>query len=381
VSTPVEELERRIDELRGAVRRAAAAGDRARARQLRSQLRAAESAWDDAVAELEFQSAQPGSAPRADAASQAGGERVDGGLPHGGLPGAESDGGPAGAESDGGLAGAGRDAWSAGAEPDGGLAGAGRDAGLAGAGRDAGLAGAGRDAGLAGAGRDAGLAGAGPDVELSDAETDDSRPRANGTRSLLPIREQVHQALTLIGVPAAPKLIVAVHDAFFSGPLVAARLTSIRRDEERSFRTAPHARAYYLCAALTADLLAPARGLLAVSTWPLELRVIGPLSPRVDYLTAAIAVADSVRRLPAPTPDATRLLWRFAVNIPGAHAGGRRAQPGLVAEAARAELTVHQEQDRAHRQAAAARAQAQLDEAGQLFGSRLAAAGRTAASW
>ena len=322
----MEELERRIDELRGAVRRAAAAGDRARARELRGELRAAESAWDDAVAELEFQSAQPRTAPRAawptSAASPPDGRQVDGGPPD--------------AEADAGL----------------------RHAGPA-------------DAGLA----DAGL----PVAGLSD-DPGDSRPRASGTRSLLPIREQVHQALTLIGVPGAPKLIVAVHDAFFSGPLVAARLTSIRRDEERSFRTAAHARAYYLCAALTADLLAPARGLLAVSTWPLAQRVIGPLSPRVDYLTAAIAVADGVRRLPAPTPDATRLLWRFAVNIPGAHAGGRRAQPGLVEQAARAELAVHRDQDLAHRQAAAARAQAQLDEAAQLFGSRLGAAGQTAAS-
>jgi hypothetical protein len=297
VTTPPEELERRIDDLRGAVRRAAAAGDRARARELRSELRAAENAWEDAVAELELHSAPPSGAPSA-------GERP-------------TDGGPDGEERDGDLAG----------------------------------------------------------------EVAASRSRTSGNRSLLPVREQVHQALTLIGVPAAPRLIVAVHDAFFSGPLVAARMTSLRRDEERSFRTAPHARAYYLCAALTADLLAPARGLLAVSTWSLDQRVIGPLSPRVDYLTAAIAVADSVRRLPAPSADATRLLWRFAVNIPGAQAGGRRAEPGLVAQAARAELAVHQDSDLAHRQAAAARAEAQLDEAGQLFGSRLSPAGQAAGNW
>lgn len=300
MSTPVEDLERRIDQLRGAVRRAAAAGDRALARTLRSELRAAEDAWEDAVAELEFQPA---------GRSLDGAADRDGQLPEAGVPDAEV-----------------------------------------------------------------------PAAELAGAEHAGARPRATEARPLLPIREQVHQALTLIGVPAAPKLIVAVHDAFFSGPLVAARLTSIRRDEERSFRTAPHARAYYLCAALTADLLAPARGLLAVSTWPVEHRVIGPLSPRVDYLTAAIAVADSVRRLPAPSADATRLLWRFAVNIPGAQAGGRRAEPGLVAQAARAELAVHADNDRAQRQAASVRAKAQLDEAGQLFGSRLGPAGQAAAS-
>ena len=40
--------------------------------------------------------------------------------------------------------------------------------------------------------------------------------------SLLPIREQVHQALALLGVPTAAKLIVAVNDAFFSRELAAA---------------------------------------------------------------------------------------------------------------------------------------------------------------
>ena len=40
-----------------------------------------------------------------------------------------------------------------------------------------------------------------------------------GLASLLPAREQVHQALTLLGTPAAPKLIAAVHAAFFAGQL------------------------------------------------------------------------------------------------------------------------------------------------------------------
>ena len=125
-------------------------------------------------------------------------------------------------------------------------------------------------------------------------------PRGRSPGTILPAREQVHQALTLLGAPAAPKLIVAVHDAFYPGGLPAAKLTSLRRDEERSFKTAPYARPYYICAALTAEHLASARGLLAVSTWPMRTRIIGPLSPRVDYLTAAIRIAQrlsgSIRR-------------------------------------------------------------------------------------
>ena len=148
-----------------------------------------------------------------------------------------------------------------------------------------------------------------------------------GLASLLPAREQVHQALTLLGVPAAPKLIGAVHSAFFTGQLTASRLASLRRDEERSYRAAPGARPYYLCPALTSDLLSPARALLCVSTWPLEQRIMGPLSPRADFLTAAIRTAEAARALSGTGPASIaveRLLRRFAMNIPGAGP----AQPG-----------------------------------------------------
>jgi hypothetical protein len=261
----MEEIERRIEELRAEVRRAAASGDRVRARVMRAELRDAEHLWDQALAILEEQSptAPAGSAP------------------------------------------------------------------------------------------------------------------ALRTGPLLPIREQVHQALTLLGAPAAQRLIVAVHEAFFGSPFAAARLTSLRRDEERSFRAAPYSRPYYLCAALTADLLAPARGLLAVSTWPMQQRVIGPLSPRVNYLEAAIRVAESLLRVPEPGPAAVRLLRQFAANIPGASQGAKPRPPQLVAAAARAELDIHHDEDLAARRAAAARARDQLDNVEQLFGSRMLMIPRT----
>jgi hypothetical protein len=192
--------------------------------------------------------------------------------------------------------------------------------------------------------------------------------------SLLPLREQVYQALSLLAVPAAPKLIAIVHEAFFASTFATAKLTSLKRDEERSFRAAPFARPYYICTALTADLLAPARGLLAASTWPMDRRVIGPLSPRVDFLSAAIRVAAAIERLPAPVPAASRLLWRFAASIPGAAQDTTRMEPRNVAEAAKAELGVHEAADEETRQAAAARARAQLDDAAQLFGTRLGTA-------
>jgi hypothetical protein len=185
------------------------------------------------------------------------------------------------------------------------------------------------------------------------------------------VREQVHQVLSLLSVPAEPKLITAVYGAFFAGEIVGAQLTSLRRDERRSFQSAPHARPYYLCCALTADRLVPARGLLAVSTWSMARRTIGPLSTRVDFLTAAIRLAEQVDGMGEPALPALKLLSRFATAIPGAAESLDSLRPTIVADAARAELAIHQEADRAHREAAASRARTRLDETRQLFGSAL----------
>ena len=263
----IEALERRIDELRVAVREAVLAGDRAAAGQRRSALRSAELAWEDALDE-------------------------------------------------------------------------------------------------------AAAAGAGPSAQAGPP--DEAEPPESSTLpgSLLPLREQVYEALSLLQVPAAPKLIATVHEAFFGATFPTTRVTSLKRDEERSFRTAPFARPYYICAALSADYLAPSRGLLAVSTWPLELRVIGSLSPRVDFLTAAIRVAEAIERIPEPPAAARRLLHRFAASVSGAISPGGGADPAAVSEAARAELSVHRDADAEARAAAAERARG-LRHAEQLFGTTM----------
>ncbi|MBF6361126.1 hypothetical protein IU447_13485 [Nocardia farcinica] len=196
----------------------------------------------------------------------------------------------------------------------------------------------------------------------------------------LPAREQVHQALMLLQAPAAPKLIVGVHEAFFPGDLSAAKLSSLRRDEERSYRAAPGARPYYLCPALMYDLLSPARALITISTWPLEQRIIGPLSPRVHFLTSAIRIAEAVEAAEStgsgPTPEALRLLWQFAANIPGAlptdpNRRGSGQDPRQVIDAAHTELDIHANADLKTRVEAARRARKQLSEAQCLFGAQL----------
>lgn len=182
----------------------------------------------------------------------------------------------------------------------------------------------------------------------------------------------------LLGTPAAPKLIVGVHEAFFPGELSASKLSSLRRDEERSYRSSPGARPYYLCPALGHDLLTPVRALITISTWTLEQRIIGPLSPRVDFLTGAVRIAEAVRAsaqstADGPSPAALRLLWRFAVNIPDAvpkTAFGNESalDPQQVIDAAEAELDVHTDADQAVRAQAARQARKSLSDDRQLFG-------------
>lgn len=189
----------------------------------------------------------------------------------------------------------------------------------------------------------------------------------------VPVRDQVHQALALLTVPASPKLLSQVHQAFFSTPLNTARMTTLRRDEERSFRSAPYGRAYYICPALTFDLLSPARALLALSTWPLEQRLVGPLTQRVHFLTSAVRLADAAEHLAGeagmPQP-VQQLLLHYSRNI---HDDAPRGPLDLDAlrRAAAAELEIHADDDADTRAEAAQRARQQLGDAEQIFGNIL----------
>ncbi|AZQ32086.1 hypothetical protein EJ357_47850 [Streptomyces cyaneochromogenes] len=198
-------------------------------------------------------------------------------------------------------------------------------------------------------------------------------PTAAEPNQAVPVRDQVHQALALLTVPASPKLLSQVHQAFFSSPLNTARLTTLRRDEERSFRSAPYGRAYYICPALTSDLLSPARGLLALSTWPLQQRLVGPLTQRVHFLTAALRLADAAEHLSGETSlpqPVQQLLLHYSRNIHGDTIRSPRDLDALR-RAAAAELEIHAHDDADHRAEAAQRARQKLGDAEQIFGNTL----------
>ena len=151
-----------------------------------------------------------------------------------------------------------------------------------------------------------------PAVPLGRAEM----PTGTAAGFALPAREQIHRVLSLIGVPARPVLILHVHKALFSGDLSSSSFTSLRRDEERSynFTTSPR-RPYYIVPALSADEQSPMRGLLALSTWAPEKRLMGPLSELPDYLSTASAVAYAVMRLEAAEHDPEHPAWRLLEGV------------------------------------------------------------------
>lgn len=198
-------------------------------------------------------------------------------------------------------------------------------------------------------------------------------------RASLPVREQVARVLSLAGRPTGVSLIRDLAAARFGDQIPGPRLASLRRDEHRSWRSAHDTsasraggRPVYVVPALTYDRLAPVRGLLALSSWPLELRLIAPASHRVDVLHIADRLAQELASAPEAgwAPEVERLLWRLASSVPGATDRPGGLSPDAVRAAVAAELAQVLEADQAERVEAAERARAQLDTEQQLFGAQ-----------
>ncbi len=129
----------------------------------------------------------------------------------------------------------------------------------------------------------------------------------------------------------AAKMIVAVDESFFGGQMANTQLTSLRRDEEKSYRSAPGARPYYLCAGADLRTAGHRPGVYWRSArGRLPQRIIGPLSPRTDFLTSAVRLAEHLMRLESASAGAFRLLRALAQNYPGGGDGFGPADPAKV---------------------------------------------------
>jgi len=201
---------------------------------------------------------------------------------------------------------------------------------------------------------------------------------AGSAGSAPPIREQVIAVLGLLGSPSPVALVRDVSAARFGEIIQPSRLASLRRDEQRSWQAAQRgttrsqARPTYVTPALTYDRFAPMRGVLALSSWSLEARLIGPTSPRADLLRVIARLCDEADHAgDAPwTPDLRRLLWKFTRTIAGAISADDELTNSRLRDAAQRELGQITDADKAERSGAAERAR-RLDPEEQLFGTSL----------
>jgi hypothetical protein len=211
------------------------------------------------------------------------------------------------------------------------------------------------------------------EVPTGHAET----PTGAAAGFAVPAREQIHRVLSLIGVPARPMFIVHIHNHLFPGQLGLSAFTSLRRDDERSWHKASR-RPYYITPALSADELTPVRGLLTLSTWTPEARIVGPLSDRADLLVTVSAVGHAVLMIEDaqgnPDHPASALLEGLAGSalnmVP--EPGEKTFHPTDVIAAADRAYQEIGSQDRADRLRGASML-SQLSPAEQLFGKTLTA--------
>ena len=194
--------------------------------------------------------------------------------------------------------------------------------------------------------------------------------------SSIPLRDQVIRALRLTGRPSSARLVSDVTKSRWAERVDTAKLSSLRRDEGRSWRKSQElpgrqARDVYVVPALTYDRFTPVRGTVALSTWPTSLRLIAPLSPRVDMLHSTVALAEAASAVAGTNYEAPmmRLVTRLGATIPGVKPFG--AEPQAVIEAARSELKEIEETDELERSEAAERAHAQLGAEALLFGTQI----------
>jgi hypothetical protein len=195
--------------------------------------------------------------------------------------------------------------------------------------------------------------------EIRYAEATGERTITRNRLNPKTLREQALDVIDEIGVPAAPALIEEMAWILTGAKIASSRFASLRRDEERAARRDFTARPAWIAPALSTTHLTPFLRLLTSSAWPIERRLIGGRSARVNHLAATLAFADRLDRMvvvDAPqAQDMERLVARFARGVPGAIEPGARLDTEHLREVVGIELAAIEDLDRAERVEASAR--------------------------
>lgn len=193
-----------------------------------------------------------------------------------------------------------------------------------------------------------------------------------GYTTAIPVRDRTIQVLDLVGTVTPARLISDLSFAIFNETIASTALSSLRRDEQRSWGLAqdPASRTslrdVYVVPALSHDRLAPVRGSWTLSSWSAERRIVAPLSPRVDLLRARLALADAAEH-DGEQSKTDRVLARLAGQNPF-----EPIDVDAIRASAIAELASIEDADTLDRSEAARRCAA-MDAESRLFGSQLRA--------
>jgi hypothetical protein len=186
-------------------------------------------------------------------------------------------------------------------------------------------------------------------------------------------RQVITGALAEIGVACRARIVADYAGARFGQRVEPRMLAALRRDERRAWEKST-ARPTYVVPALEGRYFQPVRGLLTLSDWPLERRLLGPWSERADHLAATAQLARQLawlsERDAAVAERLAPVVAEMAASIPGA-LDGAGVDTARVASAAEAELAPLKERDEPWRQEAAARARGQLQPGQQLWGTTI----------
>ncbi len=198
-------------------------------------------------------------------------------------------------------------------------------------------------------------------------------PVEKTTRPVGTARQTITAALSEIGVPVKARLVADYADARFGERIDPRGFSALRRDERRAWASSS-SRPTYVVPALEGRFFQPIRGLLALSDWPIDRRLMGPWSERTDHLAATAQMARQLAWLSERDADvAARLavvVASLARSIPGAIEGSE-VDTARIEAAAEAELAELDELDKPWRSDAAARARKQLTAEEQLWGSQI----------
>jgi hypothetical protein len=186
-------------------------------------------------------------------------------------------------------------------------------------------------------------------------------PRSRAREVGKTIRELVLDSVDEIGVPSSPATISEFSQIMTGASIDTGRFASLRRDEQKAALRDAASRPVWVAPAISSSRLTAMPRLFTSSAWPIERRIVGPRSARVDHLRATLAFLDRFERLQAAgarEADSMELLAvRFARGVPGAMSAGVKIDVQRVRDATLTELEAIEQEDIAERQAAAVRLQ------------------------